>query len=242
MSLQQLYQYITTINYERELWAFRHSVNESTFRTYDPMNVSKSDDMMELIVSEVEEDDIVFDIGANVGNYSFSTACFGAESHAFEPDPDMFRYLKKNCSLNADLDVSVHQIAVADTDTEATFYRSQDRGSGSLTRANAERMGLKETVETPVRQLDTLAADIGTPNIIKIDAEGQLIDILEGASEILSKTQPRIVFEPHNDHRSIDYTEKDYRELLERYAYTLTERGRFIDAQFAEDTEPTTQS
>lgn len=236
MNKKQVYQYITKINYEFEVWAFEHNISGKVYKTFDPLNVSKNDDMLSAMIAGVSGGDVVYDIGANIGNYSFAAAILGAESHAFEPDPTMFNYLQKNVNLNDGISVSPHQIAVADTDTEATFYQSHYRGAGSLTKKKAEGGGgLKDSVEVPVRKLTTLSTQISTPDLIKIDAEGQLIEIVEGAKEVLLNHRPVLFFEPHTSHDGVKYSKTDYVGILKNHGYEIEERGRFVDARPVED-------
>jgi hypothetical protein len=59
-----------------------------------------------------------------------------------------------------------------------------------MTKEEAEQMGYKQ-IDIPVKTLNTIVEENGNtmPDIVKIDAEGIDIDVLEGASNLFGKTE-----------------------------------------------------
>lgn len=224
------YQRAVGSNYERRLYPRPMSAYEVTYRTYDLLNVSAGDSMLRDLVAAVGEDDTVYDIGANVGNYSFVLAGQHPSIvvQAFEPQPVVFEQLCRNVRINADEfggRIVPHDVAVSSSDGTAVFHVSADRGSGSLTRANAATFGVVDEIEVETIDLDTAAERYGVPDLIKIDAEGQLIDVLEGGTECFDVHRPTVYFETHHRRSGIDYDERDVRSVFGTHDYVVSDRG-----------------
>lgn len=137
------------------------------------------------------EDDAVFlDVGSNWGYYALwlaSRTGFTGRVHAFEPLPASFRDLK-NLAKRADLgdQFVCHDFALSDQAGECRIAVPDGLHSGlaklSLTGERASR-----------RRLDDL--DLGSPRVVKIDAEDHEWEVLAGGKELISKAKPFIVFE-----------------------------------------------
>jgi FkbM family methyltransferase len=133
-------------------------------------------------LSDIGKDDVVLDLGANVGDFTETLAATGATVHAYEPDPYAFHSLsarfegKPNvCLYNAAVAAksgSVQLSRLIDFDKDPAFRSTGssiyfDRGSGEFV-----------TVEA-VSFADALAR-CGKPiALIKMDIEGAEFDILE---------------------------------------------------------------
>jgi FkbM family methyltransferase len=64
--------------------------------------------------------DVAIDCGANVGHVTLELARFGAEIHAFEPNPDAFGALERRAGALPN--VHVHPVAVLDRDGPVRLY------------------------------------------------------------------------------------------------------------------------
>lgn len=127
-------------------------------------------------------DDIVLDLGANVGTITRQLAATGATVHAFEPDPDTFARLKEACS---DLpNVVLHQAAIGATSGIVSLYRAPsetraDYSEMASTVFPAARRYQAESIEVEQRAFaDVLAALPRPAALIKMDIEGAEFDIL----------------------------------------------------------------
>jgi FkbM family methyltransferase len=142
----------------------------------------------------IRRDDLVFDVGANVGVYTEVFAALGAKVIAVEPNPRCCRVLQQ---LAQRLPVQVRQCAVADAPGKLTLQVCENHLLSALapTVADAaERSPLHreahwtDSIEVEVKTLDQLATVFGVPQFIKVDAEGVDDRVLRGMS-----FRPRIV-------------------------------------------------
>lgn len=154
--------------------------------------------VLEAFLQEIESDDVVYDVGANIGLYS----CFALQAIdtgsviAFEPEPENRERAEYNLSRNADqTDYSVLPVALSDSDGEAELELKGGVGDGKHT-LNTSNTGQKITIQTC--RLDTLIAqdDIPQPNVMKIDVEGAEAKVLDGAEDTLSDVRS-IICEVH---------------------------------------------
>ncbi len=141
---------------------------------------------MAVVIHLLRPDDLMFDIGANVGSYTVLAAkVAGARVEAFEPAAETRPKLLANIAANeiGEL-VKVHDCALGDADGEVRFSVGLD----SVNRVGAPGEG----VMVPLRRLDSIAAGMD-PLMIKIDVEGYEPQLFAGADAILSGPCLRVI-------------------------------------------------
>lgn len=165
----------------------------------------------------VSPDEIVWDIGSNVGVYSILAARKGAEIHAFEPDPGFAKHLRRNVDLNGQ-DVVIHEFALADETGTTTLYTDGVDGfSPSLADAEEER----GSVTVDMKRAAEIAGSIPRPNVLKIDVEGAEASVLRGFEGQLSKVET-IFIEVHPQMLpGFDSSMSEVRELIERHGHEV---------------------
>ncbi len=139
----------------------------------------------------INEGDVVFDCGANLGVFSILAASKGAEVYAFEPIREARRILSKTLELNPDFAKNVHIIpyGVSDTSGNAEFTILTDTLVGSS--MVLDQQGRCETA--PVTTIDAFCAKNAlTVDFIKADIEGAERRMLAGAKDILKTQGPKI--------------------------------------------------
>jgi len=151
------------------------------------------DKIIEDVLNEIQSDDVFWDIGANVGMFS----CFVGNSAdvkmvAFEPHPENYKTLKKNIRKNSLTATSkLMELGLGDFSGQETLYLSESSREHSTVEQNGEQINIK------VRRGDDVSADIGYPDVVKIDVEGAETQVLSGMPQTLS--QCRVVYcEVHN--------------------------------------------
>ena len=149
------------------------------------------------ILGMIEQDDIVFDVGANVGTYSLligKTMVSGAgQVFAFEPEASNFLSLNENIKLNRlGNKVVAYPIAFSDSSRPSHLFLSSNiRGSACHSIDAPESEGKKylsqHTQGIYVLSVDDLCQenDIPVPNHIKIDVDGAELGIIYGMMRVL---------------------------------------------------------
>jgi FkbM family methyltransferase len=109
---------------------------------------------------------------------------------AFEPNPSNLNRLHRGIMLNGTKNVDVRAQAVSDNDGALAFYESESSLMGGILPVES---ALALTV--PGTRLDTVAAESGPPNVIKVDVEGAEVAVLRGARQLLITHHPVLILE-----------------------------------------------
>jgi FkbM family methyltransferase len=174
---------------------------EITFATPNSFTVyrvqslpTKEPDTMSWIAS-FGPNDVLLDIGANVGMYSiWAAASRGTRVYAFEPESQNYAILNKNIFLNRFADrVTAYCVALSDQpgfgDLNLTDFRA-----GASCHTFGEMVDFKLEPKTPVfsqgcyaTTVDAVvsAGQIPVPKHIKIDVDGIEHKVIAGARETL---------------------------------------------------------
>ncbi|MEO5640421.1 MAG: FkbM family methyltransferase [Sphingomicrobium sp.] len=162
----------------------------------------------------------VWDIGANCGTFSFS--CDQAETVvAVEADSFLAGLLRRSAAKSKTA-VDVIEAAVSDRDGTAEFtIAARGRASNHLSSLSgySQTGGERGRVTVSTITLDTILAERGPPDFIKIDIEGAEPLALRGASRLLAEARPIIYLEVTED------TEIELRDVFERADYELCDLG-----------------
>src|SRR4051812_32432261 len=144
----------------------------------------------------VRSGDLVFDVGANIGEFTGAFRDLGARVVAVEPQPRLAAHLRRRFS--ADPAVTIVETAVSDHAGVATLYCTtadalatleEDRAAGTTGPGAELEWGGEITV--PLRTLDALVAEHGRPTLVKIDVEGHELGVVRG----LTTVRPAVFFE-----------------------------------------------
>lgn len=138
----------------------------------------------------------VLDIGANYGIYSLVAAqAVGSSGRVWsvEPTPSLQSHLQASGQRNNFSHLTVHPLALSLESGEATFYLNKQSELNSLMPSGGEEVCLR----VPTQSLDAFAADqqLDQIDFIKLDAEGEEVNILSGGSAFLAREQPLLMFE-----------------------------------------------
>jgi len=182
------------------------------------------------MISELETDDVFFDIGSSVGLISVMAArkLTNGTAVSFEPDPENLKRLKENYDLNRLENFIIQPIAVGDRNTEMLLYtRGSNNYSPSLQPVNR----IDESIRVNVDSIDRLLSEriIPYPSVIKIDIEGAEMMALKGMENLLnSEARPRLLFiELHPDFLpSFNTTGEEVLHFLSQLKYNLVENTK----------------
>lgn len=193
---------------------------------------------------------VVFDVGANVGDWSAGVlrVCPGATIHAFEPSAAHLARLRGRLADGGS--VRVNGFALGAAAGEATLYKDQEiTGLASMTRRDLGHLGVEmdESETIRVETLDAYAAREGIARIdyLKIDVEGHELDVLAGAEAMLaSGAIGAVQFEFGGCNVDTRTFLRDFHRLFARHGFGLNRirpngrlapirRYREFDEQFA---------
>ena len=145
------------------------------------------------ILSLIKKGDIVFDLGANIGQYSLIfSKLVGPSGHvySFEPNLKVFSDLNINIKKNNLNNISTFNYAIGSKNERNLFFvESLNGGRGSsFKKERVAKLDSSENYFVDVKNLDYLITKFGVPNFVKIDVEGLELDVLLGISVIPEKT------------------------------------------------------
>ena len=155
--------------------------------------------MRRLYAGFVQPGDLVFDVGAHVGNRTRAFAALGCRVVALEPQPDFARLLRALFGRSARVEVVEAAIgsmegkaalAISDRTPTVTTVAAAWRDDRS---AEPEFEGVRwnRRLDVDMTTLDALIARCGMPAFVKIDVEGAEPAVLGG----LSHAVPALSFE-----------------------------------------------
>lgn len=134
----------------------------------------------------------IWDVGANMGLFTFPAAARGARVVSFEPDPFNLDLLNASRGLNPDFDVTVVPAAVAEKIDIATFnIAERGRSTNRLSHAiqGTQTGGVRQTYQVLTINLDWALERLPPPDFVKCDAEGAEHLIAQGARRLIREVR-----------------------------------------------------
>ena len=144
----------------------------------------------------VEQDTIVVDIGANTGYYSMVAAPKARQVFAFEPVPSLRKQLQENISLNKFNNIHIQPYAISAHSGNAILYISGDDNTGMSGLQQPDNFsGKTETADMITLDEWVINNNTDQLNLIKMDTEGNEMNILAGMKNTIEKYHPVIFME-----------------------------------------------
>lgn len=158
--------------------------------------------LFNLLPKIIKPNDVVWDVGANVGIFSFAAAALaGSGGHvlAIEPDCWLVSLLRRSSARRSPerSEVEVLPAAVSEAVGVVKFSIAR-RGRAASHLAGLGRVqagGQRETTTVMAVTLDWLLEQYRAPQVIKIDVEGAENLVLRGAPKMLKQIRPTLVCE-----------------------------------------------
>jgi len=174
-----------------------HVRTPGELRNLDPAGRAQQEErILELLVDNVREGDVIFDVGANVGLYTILLAkAVGhhGEVIAFEPNPESYRHLQDNLMLNAIRNVRTFPIALGETNGDACLYRGPENGDASLVGPPGGKDFGRGVVEVAAGDSFRETKKLLMPRVVKIDVEGYEYHVLQGLRHTLAHSDCRLL-------------------------------------------------
>jgi len=186
------------------------------------------DDTLKLFQDLVNQNDIVVDVGANIGIYSVLASkknSTGGKVISFEPSDWAHSRLLKNIERNGCGNVSVYKNAVSRKTETLQFHVCEDDAYNSIGAMPMLQVKTIKTIEAVA--LDEFLPSIGISkvDVLKIDTEGADYLVLMGFGNYLRKDDAPIVFCEYNRNitSGYDYQLKDLYMFLISLGFTVYE-------------------
>jgi len=138
-------------------------------------------------------DDVVFDVGANIGTVANWFSERTSAVYAFEPHPDNLEVIKRQNELRRTKNINLHSFALGRESETMQLHVKGFHGHHSLgDAANSPTVG---KIDVEVKTIDGFCDEHGIARIdfLKIDVEGFEEDVLLGAAKILGSQDIGVV-------------------------------------------------
>lgn len=175
------------------------------FRSMDTIDPS----LCRLAKEFVQEGSVVWDVGANVGLFSFVAAhCSGPTGRviSFEPDVWLVQLLRRSCVVQpiSSSPVQVVPVALAESVELRTFnIASRSRSTNYLSGyGSTQTGGISEQQTVLSVTLDWLSERLPLPDVLKIDVEGAELEVLKGGLRLLEVKRPVVLCEVSSERSS----------------------------------------
>jgi FkbM family methyltransferase len=181
---------------------------------------------------------VVLDVGANVGRYAQMILLFNPDTqlHCFEPHPSTFKKLHETLKGYDNKIVLVNKGAgIEQSILQLHDYENGDGTShASLYKEVIEDMHHRQSVAVDVQVIDLksylLANEINNVDLLKIDTEGNELNVLKGLGDGLYSGKIKAIhFEFNEMNIASKSTFKDFWDLLKDYQlYRLLPNGKML--------------
>lgn len=148
---------------------------------------------------KVEQGDVVFDVGAWIGDFSALAAAQGAAVYAFEPTPDTHKWLCRTASLSKGKIIPI-QRALGDKCEEIELFLDNSGGGANKLHIQQKPTNKEKSIEdsalplVKVTTIDQFVSEnqLRKVDFIKADIEGAERYMLNGATETLRRFAPKL--------------------------------------------------
>ncbi|MEW6772890.1 MAG: FkbM family methyltransferase [Bacteroidota bacterium] len=178
----------------------------------------------------VEKDDIIFDIGANIGEYTLYAASLvnsNGKVYSFEPVQSMFYTLKQNVDLNSHLRNKIICVnkGLGNKKVILPIYDEQNNINEGLFSIHQKNfIHSKKIQDIEIDTLDNFVNEnyLDRIDFIKIDVEGHELYVLQGGIDAIKKFHPKLMIEmSEKNFNAAGYSKIDIFKLLEDMGYSI---------------------
>jgi len=189
----------------------------------------------------LSESSVVFDVGANIGNYALSLgrSISSKNIYCFEPNPYAYALLVKNTESISG--IKNYNFGLGDVEQNTNMYiygHAKETEHGSVFKSVLDGMHhSKDTESIPISisTLDHFCAqeNINQIDFLKIDTEGFELSVLKGGEKMLESRNIKIIqFEFNEMNVASRVYLKDFFELLDAYDIYRLDSNRLIHLPF----------
>ncbi len=189
---------------------------------------------LDVIEPLLTKEDIVFDVGTNIGTIANWFSKRTKHVYGFEPHPDNIRLTQEQISLRRRTNITLSSLALGSEPGTLPLHVKRFHGHHSF--GNTAASPTVEIIEVEVGTIDQFCSTNGIERIdlLKIDVEGFEEDVLRGASSMLSnKSIGLVLFELRRSIlTSVGKNAQDIFTPLVQHGYTVfTLEGKTLTAE-----------
>lgn len=186
----------------------------------DRIREPKSTELMRLFL---KPDDIVLEVGANIGYYVLIESSILSDNgfiYALEPEPDNIDLLKKNISLNNLRNVEVYDLALSNRKGTAKLYTGKASNLHSMYQGQSQEK--KSYVEVNTLTLDGFLEDKKPITFLRMDIEGHEVEVIDGMKKTLESPYLERMFIEIHPHVVPSNRMQSFLRTLKNYGFEIT--------------------
>lgn len=196
----------TVSELELRFWADNYFDRSHLRRLFASNRTEKP--VMEDFISELDSEDVFWDVGSHIGVYSIisSNIISSSQIFAFEPMTENIEAIRRNLELNGATEAKVVPRAISDGTGENQLQVSPQYRMGSLITNSGEE---KNTIQVDIDAGDSIIenAIADPPTVVKMDIEGEELKAIKGMDEALREHIRLIYIEVHRGLTSDEQSE-----------------------------------
>lgn len=204
---------------------------------WDIANGGWERERLDAMCSVIKPGDVVFDVGAEEGDFPALYASWGADVVMFEPNPYVWPNIRAIWQANElpapwgyFVGFACNQTNLLPFELEPIFAEPDRAGwpacaFGAVIGDHGFRNVSERFHDTPQIRIDDFRQFAGTsPDVLTLDVEGAELEVLKGAEQTLRETRPIVFVSIHPDFIRDMYgnTAADVHEFMDDLGYVAT--------------------
>jgi len=200
--------------------------------------------LTEIMLQTLRPGMVFFDVGAHFGYYSLlASTLVGVTGavHSFEPTPSTFEVLRRNTSAKPNIRVNNLAMWSKSEPLEFRDYGVVFSAFNSINAGGVEdkmRDGAEgKACTVQATTVDDYVRATGiAPNLLKLDAEGAELNIIQGMSETIARARPILTVEVGDDPQGADHYSRELLDAIIAHGYQPFEavNGKIVPHQLLE--------
>ena len=179
-------------------------------------------DGLSTFLSHVDDNSIVFDVGANIGYFAciYGKYCNRGKVYAFELGSENVTILKRNVELNSLTNIVIEHCAVSDSGG-SVLVQDSAVGNAVLKIVNEKTKSIDSVQVKSITLDEYCVLNKVSPEFIKIDVEGAEMKVLRGMKNILSGSAKLLIEVHETDLKYFKSSKEEVLKYIQSFGYAL---------------------